>query len=113
MPRNRNKEIKLRATEKEKNNLLEKAKTARMSMSEYVIALSENKKIIVAESLPNLVLEITRIGVNINQVAMVANSNKSINEFQTENLCRSLDEIKEVLKTILSEFYGDDECGNN
>ena len=93
--------------------LKEKAQLSRMNMNEYMLALAKNKKIIVADNLPKLILEITRIGVNINQVVTVANNNKSINEFQIENLCRSLDEVKKTLKIILNEFYGDDKCGNS
>jgi site-specific DNA-cytosine methylase len=106
MARNRDERITFRFSSEEKNLLKEKAATARMNMNEYMLALAKDKKIIVIENVPNLVLEITRIGVNINQVAAVANSKKTVNQHQVENLCMSLNEVKKILKTILREIYG-------
>jgi hypothetical protein len=77
-------------------------------MNEYILALSQKTKIVVPVKLPHLLLEITRIGTNINQVAAVANSKRTVSEFQIKMLCQSLDEIKQILKEILKEFYGGD-----
>lgn len=107
MPRIKTERVDLRFSTEEKTRLKEKAAQARMNMNKYVLALSEDKKIIVAESLPNLVLEITRIGVNINQVAAVSNRNKSVNKFQIDSLNQSLHEVRKLLKAILKEVYGD------
>ena len=81
MARTKTERVALRFSAEEKNILKEKAAEARMNMSEYILALAQDKKIIVVENVPSLVVEITRIGVNINQVAAVANSKKSVNQF--------------------------------
>ena len=80
--------INFRISLEEKKKLQAKAKQAHMSISSYIIALSENKKITVAENIPELLLEITRIGTNINQIAHIGNSQKYVKhllKFYCEN----------------------------
>ena len=50
-----------------------------MTVSQYVMALDDEKKIYVVDCVPELVLEISRIGVNINQITHVGNSQKFVN----------------------------------
>jgi hypothetical protein len=106
MPRTKTEQVSLRFSTEEKNALKEKCTLARMSMSEYILTLSKKTKIIVPVKLPHLLLEITRIGTNINQVAAVANSKGSVNEFQIRMLIESLNEVKQLLGKVLNEFYG-------
>ena len=86
--------------QKEKEELREKAKQSNMNMSEYIIALSENKKIIVAQGLPQLSLELKRIGVNINQIAMVANTQRFVNEYQLEKILKEMQNINKIMNLV-------------
>ena len=97
MGRKKDDVILLRCYKKEKEELREKAKQANMNMSEYIIALSENKKIFIVDGVLELTLELKRIGNNINQIAMVANSQKFVNEHQLE---RVINEMKKVNRKI-------------
>jgi len=97
MGRKKDDVILLRCYKKEKEELREKAKQANMNMSEYIIALSENKKIFIVDGILELTLELKRIGNNINQIAMVANSQKFVNEHQLE---RVINEMKKVNRKI-------------
>ena len=74
--------ITIRVSPTEKKEIEAKAEQAKMSMSRYLVAATENKKIRVTEKIPDLYLEITRIGVNVNQIAHVANSQKYVNTQQ-------------------------------
>ena len=105
----RNSRIEVRVTQTEKKNLQERAKLAHMSLSSYIIALSENKKITVAENIPQLLLEITRIGTNINQIAHIGNSQKYVNKQQLDEISNLLDDVKSIMQKILSELYNEDE----
>ena len=96
----KNARIEVRCYKKEKEELREKAKQANMNMSEYIIALSENKKIIVAQGLPQLSLELKRIGNNINQIAMVANSQKFVNEYQLERVINEMEKVNRKINLI-------------
>lgn len=69
-----------------------------MSISSYIIALSENKKITVAENIPELLLEITRIGTNINQIAHIGNSQKYVNKQQLDEVLNLLEDIESIMQ---------------
>lgn len=101
--------INFRISLEEKKKLQAKAKQAHMSISSYIIALSENKKITVAENIPELLLEITRIGTNINQIAHIVNSQKYANKQQLDEVLNLLEDIESIMQKILSEIFNEDE----
>jgi len=101
----------LHLTPTEKKQLKEKAEQSKLSISKYLIALSENKKIVSVEKLPDLLLEITRIGVNINQIAHVANAQKYVNTrqiYEIQNLLKEVDKhMMEIIKAL--DNYDEDD----
>lgn len=101
--------INFRISLEEKKKLQAKAKQAHMSISSYIIHLSENKKITVAENIPELLLEITRIGTNINQIAHIGNSQKYVNKQQLDEVLNLLEDIESIMQKILSEIFNEDE----
>ena len=101
--------INFRVTKAEKKQLQEKAEQARMSLTDYILSLSENKKITVAENIPQLLLEITRIGTNINQIAHIGNSQRFVYREQLEEVIRLMNDVKSDMQKILSEIYNHDE----
>ena len=101
--------INFRISLEEKKKLQAKAKQAHMSISSYIIALSGNKKITVAENIPELLLEITRIGTNINQIAHIGNSQKYVNKQQLDEVLNLLEDIESIMQKILSEIFNEDE----
>ena len=72
--RRRDKTLTVRLTESEKANIEKKAAKAKMNLTEYIIAASNKSKIKVAEDTTPLLIELKRIGNNINQIAMKINS---------------------------------------
>lgn len=104
MGREKTERVSLRFTPMEKEKLQEQAAAARMKMSEYVLALSEQKKIIIVDGLPELCRQIIAIGTNVNQIARVANQNKTVSEKQldlvNENLIRIQDLLGSMIDTI-------------
>ena len=72
--RKRDKTLTIRLTESEKALIEKKAKRANMNFTEYIIAVSNRSKINVAEDAKPLLVELKRIGNNINQIAMKINS---------------------------------------
>ena len=76
MSKNRTERLQLRVSSEEKEAIAQKAADANMSIADYIVALSANQKIIDAKIIAQLILEIRRIGVNVNQVAAVANYQK-------------------------------------
>ena len=64
----------VRLTAKEKQHIQERAAKAKMSVTDYLVALSIKTEIRVSENLKPLLIELKRIGNNINQLAAKANS---------------------------------------
>ena len=89
-------EIHIRLTPTEKKEIEEKAKLANQSVANYLITLSQNQRIVVAKKLPQLITEINRIGVNINQITVVANSAKYVSK---EMLMKVRDELQNLRYT--------------
>ena len=110
---NKSQRITLRVSPKEKQELEKRAEQAKMSLSQYLIRAGENKKITVAENIPELFLEITRIGVNINQIAHVANSQKYVNTQQIYELKRLLREVQGDMEKIIKALGNNEEVTND
>ena len=93
---NKTEQLLIRITPTEKKNIQAKAATAHMSVSCYIVKLSEDKKIIVAEKIPQLLYEFAKIGTNINQVAKIANSQKFVNNELLATVDEKMDELKKA-----------------
>ncbi len=101
MPRQKDERVHLRMTKEQKENLALKAAEARLSMSQYLLALSEQKKIIIADGLPELCRQIIKIGTNVNQIALVANTHKTVSEKQLETVNDNLVNIQLLLGKLI------------
>lgn len=100
-------QINIRVTPSEKESLCNKAKLARMTVSQYLLSLADEKKIYVVDCVPELLVEITRIGVNINQIARVGNSQKFVNKEQLDIIQNHLEDIQRMMYQIVRELYKD------
>jgi hypothetical protein len=70
-------------------------------MSQYLLALSEQKKIIITDGLPELCRQIMKIGTNVNQIALVANTHKSVSEKQLDAVNENLVNVKDLLIKLI------------
>ena len=73
--RKRNQTISIRLTPTEKKEIITKAKQAQMTLTDYLIECSRNTNIKVTD-LSEVLVELKRIGNNLNQIARKANSRK-------------------------------------
>ena len=73
--RKRNQTISIRLTPTEKKEILAKAKQAQMTLTDYLIECSRNTDITVTD-LSEVLVELKRIGNNLNQIAKKANSRR-------------------------------------
>ena len=94
--RKRNKTLTVRLTEKEYNLIRGKAKKAKMSITDYIVALSNELPIKVSEDVKPLILELKRIGNNLNQIAMKINSGA----FDSYNFCDVVEEQRKIYEQI-------------
>ena len=72
--RRRNITLTVRLTEEEKAHIVNMAKKANLSRTDYIVELSKLVPIVVPENVKPHLIELRRIGNNINQIAMKINS---------------------------------------
>ncbi len=99
--------IQIRLSKEEKQSIMDNSKASRMTMTEYLLALNSQKKINVVDGISELVVELTRIGVNINQIATVANQKKNVSDYQLDLVLDKLSECQKILSKIIKLVYGD------
>ena len=102
-------EIHFRLTPTEKEKIFRKAAESRMSVADYIITLSENRRVVDTKKLPPLIWEIRKIGVNINQIAAVANKQKYVSKETLNKVNEEQKKIIGLLQEILEEVYNADE----
>ena len=73
--RKRNQTISIRLTTEEKKEIVAKAKQAQMTLTDYLIECSSTTDITVTD-LSEVLVELKRIGNNINQIARKINSKR-------------------------------------
>lgn len=106
---NRNIVMKFRATEEEAAEIRRKATAAGMNISRFLRTSAVKSQVALYNTadIYGLRSDLRRIGNNINQIAMVANSNKSVYLSDVRKLRKQLDEmnrsIAEHLKPLSYE----------
>ena len=110
---NRNKIIKFRVTEKEEQEIRKRAEKAKMTLSDYLrkSAVMNTITVIDTGELYRLNTSLRRIGVNINQVAAVANSTNNINSADITSLRDQLNELSALVRNSLENMVQNN--GNN
>lgn len=101
--------LQLRLTPAEKEKLTEKAAAARMSASDYVAELIDKKKVINEKTIFSLIYEIRKIGVNINQIAYIGNSQRYVPDELLRQVHQDMNEVNALVQNILSEIYDPNE----
>jgi soluble P-type ATPase len=100
----KNARIYLRISSDEKSEFLKKSAQAKMNLSEYILHSAKNSKIILVDDLPKLVVEIIRIGTNINQIARVANAQKHVGKAHLQMLENDMAKIQQQLNAIIKKI---------
>ena len=104
MPENRNRSetLTIRVTKSEKAAIVKQAKKAKMSMTDYIVALSKQVVIYPPPDMSPLLTELKRNGNNLNQIAAKVNSGVSyVPGMQTvvENQDRICELILKMMET--------------
>lgn len=94
MPRKRAKQLKFFVSDKELERIKSKVATSKLNQSDFLRKSALEKEIVVIDGLKDLVLEVKRIGVNINQLTKLAHQNR-LNDHD-----RRLQIIHEELKEV-------------
>ena len=100
---NRTKVMKFRATEEEVSDIRRKAAAAGMTVSRFLRTSAVNSQVVLynTSDVFRLRSELRRIGNNINQIAMVVNSNRSVYQSDVRELKKQFSELSEKLNEHL------------
>ena len=100
---NRNTIMKFRATEEEASEIRRKAAAAGMTVSRFLRTAAVNSQVVLYNTADvfGLRSEIKKIGNNINQIAMVVNSNRSVYQSDVRELKKQFSELSEKLNEYL------------
>ena len=100
---NRNTIMKFRATEEEAAEIRRKANAAGMTVSRFLRTAAVNSPVVLYNT-TDLIKHRTKhkhIGNNINQIAMVVNSNRSVYQSDVRELKKQFSELSEKLNEHL------------
>ena len=100
---NRNTIMKFRATEEEASEIRRKASAAGMTVSRFLRTSAVNSQVVLYNTadLFGLRSELKRIGNNINQIAMVVNSNNAVYRNDVRDMKKQFSELSEKLNEYL------------
>ena len=100
---NRNTIMKFRATEEETAEIRRKAAAAGMTVSRFLRTSAVNSQVVLYNTADifGLRSEIKKIGNNINQIAMVVNSNRSVYQSDVRELKNQFSELSEKINDHL------------
>ncbi|MGN0666555.1 MAG: plasmid mobilization protein [Huintestinicola sp.] len=100
---NRTTIMKFRATEEEASEIRRKAAAAGMTVSRFLRTSAVNSQVVLYNTADvfGLRSELKRIGNNINQIAMVVNSNNSVYRNDVRDLKKQFSELSEKLNEHL------------
>lgn len=96
--------LKLRMTAEDKMMIQSKAAAANMTVSEYLRALIDRKKIVVAPELPELLRQIIRVGTNVNQILLVNENYGTASKESTEKVKSNLSAITAAVSDLVTEI---------
>ena len=100
---NRNTIMKFRATEEEAAEIRRKAAAAGMTVSRFLRTAAVNSQVVLYNTADifGLRSELKRIGNNINQIAMMVNSNRAVYGNDIRDLKKQFSELSEKLNEHL------------
>ena len=100
---NRNTIMKFRATEEEAAEIRRKANAAGMTVSRFLRTAAVNSQVVLYNTADifGLRSELKKIGNNINQIAMVVNSNRSVYQSDVRELKKQFSDLSEKLNEHL------------
>ena len=103
-------EICVRVTPTEKKELQEKADAAHLSLSRYLVKSGSDHKMLQTQNIARLIYEIRKIGININQIAHVANGQGFILQSDLASVDRQMEAVFEITKKIIKATYDEKEA---
>ena len=93
--------IEIRLTPEEKTTIINNSVKANTTISEYMIKSATKKEIVVINDLDKLVIQLRRLGNNINQLTKLANG-RVITCVELEGVKKELSKIWQSLNSLIT-----------
>jgi len=104
MARKRGKSVLVRMTEEEFEKIEKKSYKSKLSKQDYILKSSLDKEILVIEGIQDLVIQLSKVGTNINQIARKVNTGEIDDcSFQLDGIGKELSEVWQLLKHTMSK----------
>lgn len=97
--RNKSRQINFRVTEKEYNYIYKRSQKSNIPLSNFLLRSALDKEIVIIEGLPLIIIELRKIGVNINQLTKLSNEGR-IATIEMFGVKKGLDNIWQSLNSL-------------
>lgn len=97
-------QIHFRVTSEEKELITKSARSADMNISEYILCLVKKKRVVNIRGFPDLLYQIAKIGININQITAAINTKHSATIEELLKVQKLLNLVNERLNLILKQI---------
>lgn len=104
MVNKKNTQLHFRVTSEEKELISKSARSADMNISEYILCLVKKKRVVNIRGFPDLLYQIAKIGININQITAAINTKHSATIEELLNVQKLLNLVNERLNLILKQI---------
>ena len=99
---NKTRRINLRVTEAEYKKIENKAKKAKMNISQYVSLSALDRDIVVFEDLKSLIHHLGKVGNNLNQITTLAHQGK-VKAVDLSSVKKVVEEIWQLLNSLTEQ----------
>ncbi|MBR4199965.1 MAG: plasmid mobilization relaxosome protein MobC [Oscillospiraceae bacterium] len=88
----------------EKEKIEQSAAALHMTMTDYIRACCLRKRVMDTSWVPEITKQIVKIGVNVNQIAAVANTNHSVSDRQIDLVNENLIGVQNQLRAVIEHM---------
>ena len=99
---NKNKHFNFRVNEKEYNKIKSKIEKSELNTSEYLLKTAMNKEIIVIDGLEEIIMQLRKIGNNINQLTKLCNQGR-LTSINLEDVKKEMNSIWQLLNLLIQK----------
>ena len=99
---NKNQHFNFRVNEKEYNKIKSKIEKSELNTSEYLLKTAMNKEIIVIDGLEEIIMQLRKIGNNINQLTKLCNQGR-ITNINLEDVKKEMKSIWQLLNLLIQK----------
>ena len=97
---NKNRHFNFRVNEKEYNKIKSKIEKSELNTSEYLLKTAMDKDIIVIDGLEEIIMQLRKIGNNINQLTKLCNQGRLTN-IDLEDVKKEMNSIWQLLNLLI------------